>query len=162
MNNLSLNNDLPIDPSQQTDSQIIDREIVESHNISLLEEKLIVKRQKQKVGEVIVRKEIETRMIHLPIRREKLIIEKAGITTEQLAEINLGEEKVNGVKFGDLENATDVYQSQSNFISLEALQKLLAEIANSSTLNNVKVRLEIISDRPEDQKSYQDICNQYI
>ncbi len=160
MNNISLNND-PINPSQQTDSQIIDREIVESYNISLLEEKLVVKRHKQKIGEVIVRKEIETKMIHLPIRREKLIVEKTGTTTEQLAAINLSEEKVNGVKFSDLENATNIYQSQSNFISLETLQELLAEIAINSTAKNVKVRLEIISDRPEDQKRYQDICNQY-
>lgn len=160
MNNISLNND-PINPSQQTDSQIIDREIVESYNISLLEEKLVVKRHKQKIGEVIVRKEIETKMIHLPIRREKLIVEKTGTTTEQLAAINLSEEKVNGVKFSDLENATNIYQSQSNFISLETLQELLAEIAINSTAKNVKVRLEIISDRPEDQKRYQDLCNQY-
>ncbi len=38
-----------------------------------------------------------------------------------------------------------LYQSlKSNFISLETLQELLAEIAINSTAKNVKVRLEII------------------
>ena len=158
---MSLNNDLPTDSFPEENSQIVEREILQSHDISLLEEKLVVQRLRQKIGEVVVRKEIETRMIHIPIRREKLIVEKVGVTTEHLTEIDLGEEKVNGVKFSELQNADSVYQAQSNFISLEALQKLLPQIANNLTRENMKVRLEIITDCPESQKVCQDICNQF-
>ncbi len=154
----------------------IQAEIRETHQISLLEEKLIVKRRKLKVGEVIVRKEVETRMIHLPIRREKLIIEKVGATNEHLTEVDLGEGKINGVKFSELSNTDDIYQVQSGFISLEAVKQLLAKIdsyqdrnelgdwANTQPKNrpnskNVKVRLEIITDNSQSQQTFQDLCD---
>ena len=54
------------------------------------------------MGEVIVRKIVETRTIHIPIRREKLIVEKVGINPEQITEIDLGKEKVNGIEFNHL------------------------------------------------------------
>lgn len=158
---MPLNNDLPTDSFPEENSQIVEGEILQSQNISLLEEKLVVQRRRQKVGEVVVRKEIETRMIHIPIRREKLIVERVGVTTEHLREIDLGEEKVNGVKFSELQNADSIYQAQSNFISLEALQKLLPQIANNPNRENIKVRLEIITDCPESHQAYQDICNQF-
>jgi len=72
-------------------------EIVEEDMIRLLEEKLVVNRSKQKVGEVVVRKEIETRVVEVPVRREKLIVEQVGEEPKQLAEIDLGKGKVTGV-----------------------------------------------------------------
>jgi stress response protein YsnF len=41
----------------------------ELYQISLLEEKLQVSRRKEKVGEVVIRKQFETRMISIPLRR---------------------------------------------------------------------------------------------
>lgn len=161
MENQSLNNDLSINSPQPEDSQTPEKKVVQSYDIPLLEEKLVVQRRRKMVGEIVVRKEIETRMVHIPIRREKLIVEKVGVTAEHLTEINLAGEKVNGVKYDELGNANDIYQSQSKFISLERLQKLLTDIANSPTNDNIKFRLEIISDRPELQESYQDICDQF-
>ena len=154
----SLDNNLPTDSSFVDDSQVEQR--LEEHQIKLLEEKLIVKRLKQKVGEIIVRKQIETRTIHLPIRREKLIIEKAGATTEHLAEIDLKEGEVNGVKFSELTNTDDLYLTQSNFVPLEAAQQLLTEIHNRGN-GNIKIRLEIVADSSESQNAYQDICDRY-
>ena len=155
-----LDDNLPLDLTSVNDAEIEAR-VLEEHQISLLEEKLLVKRRKHKVGEVIVRKKVETRTIHLPIRREKLVIEKAGITNEQLTEIDLGEGEVNGVKFSELGNTDDLYLSQSNFVSVEAAQQLLEEVKNRSASSNLKIRLEIVSDDSEVQTVYQDICDRY-
>ena len=155
-----LDDNLPLDLPAVNDAEIEAR-VLEEHQISLLEEKLLVKRRKHKVGEVIVRKKIETRTIHLPIRREKLVIEKVGITNEQLTEIDLGEGEVNGVKFSELGNTNDLYLSQSNFVSVEAAQQLLEEVKNRSASSNLKIRLEIVSDDSEVQTVYQDICDRY-
>ena len=158
MENTPLNNqqssDRPI-----ADKPELDRQIRENYNISLLEEKLVVNRQKHKLGEVVVRKEVETQVIHIPIRREKLIVEKVGVTTEHLTEVNLAEERVNGVKFGELDNAKNIYQAQSNFVSLKQLKDLLALIPDRSDTENIKLRLEIITDNSQSQQAYQNICD---
>jgi stress response protein YsnF len=60
--------------------------------IPWLEERLIVDQKKRKVGEVVVRKEIETEIIEVPVQREKLIVEQVGAEPKQLAEIDLTEE----------------------------------------------------------------------
>ena len=148
MENFSLNNE-PIDNLEEAPR--------EQYNISLLEEKLVVKRSKHKVGEVIVRKEIETQTIHIPIRREKLIIERLGVSNEQLTEIDLGEGEVNGVKFNELGNTNDIYQSQSEFVSLDKIQEFLTEITKHTDESNLKIRLEVITDNPESQKVFSTI-----
>ena len=158
MENLPLN-------SKQANSTRIDRaerQVREKYDISLLEEKLIIKRHRCKLGEVVARKEVETRMLHIPIRREKLVVEKVGVTTEHLTEVNLGEERVNGVIFGELNDSNDIYQAQSNFVSLQQLKELLAKIPDRSGTENIKMRLEIITDNSESQKAYQDMCNLYF
>lgn len=76
-----------------TNSQVSSVEDV----IRLLGERLIIERSKRKVGEVIVRKEIETQIVQVPIRREKLIVEQISPEYKQLAQIDLGEEAISGV-----------------------------------------------------------------
>jgi len=66
---------------------------LEEEIIRLLGERLVVDRGKRKI-EVIVRKEIETRMIQVPVRHEKLIVEQVSPERKQLAEINLGKKKL--------------------------------------------------------------------
>ena len=158
MENIPLDNQQASDRLPVDDTEL-DRQVRENYDISLLEEKLVVKRQKHKLGEVVVRKEIETRTLHIPIRREKLIVEKVGITTEHLTEVNLAEERVNGVKFGELDNAKDIYQVQSNFVSIEQLRDLLTRIGDRSDTENIKLRLEIITDNSRSQQVYQNICD---
>ncbi len=160
-------NDQAVQPdSFNNDVEKTQAEIRENYQISLLEEKLVVERHKLKVGEVIVRKEVETRMVHLPIRREKLVIEKVGVTNEYLTQVDLGEGEINGVKFGDLSDTDNIYQVQSDFISLEAAKELLAKIddfnaqpKDRSNLKNVKVRLEIITDNSQSQQTFQALCD---
>ena len=154
------NNDLPVDSSSVHSKDLEQKRVVENHSISLLEEKLLVNRNKKKIGEVVIRKETETKMVHIPVRCEKLIIEKAGVTTEHLAEVNLSEEEVNGVKFSEFDNVNDIYQVQSEFVSLEEVKALLAKMTANSTQNNTKVRLEIITDSSESQQVYQRMLEQ--
>ena len=158
MENSPSNYDLSTNSLQTDSSQTTHERATNIGDISLLEEKLIVKRHKRKLGEVIVRKEIETKTVHIPIRREKLIVEKTGTTTERLTEVDLGEGEVNGIKFDDMGNTKDIYQVQSEFVSLKTLQELLTQITAHSHSGNTKVRLEIITDNLESQQSYRSIC----
>jgi Domain of unknown function (DUF2382) len=59
--------------------------------LRLLEERLVVDLHKRKVGEIVVRKEIETRLVQVPIRREILIVEQVDPEFKQLAVVDLGQ-----------------------------------------------------------------------
>jgi Domain of unknown function (DUF2382) len=60
---------------------------------SLLSERLLLGIQRRKVGEIVVRKEIETHVIQVPvpIRHEKLIVEQLSPEYKLLAKIDLGQ-----------------------------------------------------------------------
>lgn len=69
--------------------------VVEETTIPLKAEKIVIERERKKVGEVVVRKEVETEYIQVPIKREKLIIEQIGEEeSKRLAEIPLSEQIV--------------------------------------------------------------------
>lgn len=80
-----------------------DKAVLGEEVIRLLEERVVVERSKRKVGEVIVRKEIGTRMVQVPVRYEKLIIEQVNPEHKQIAEIDLGQEEIPGIEI--IENA---------------------------------------------------------
>jgi stress response protein YsnF len=67
--------------------------------VSLIEERLIADHKQHKIGEVIVRKKIETRMVQVPVRREKLIVEQVSPENKQLAEIDLRQGEISGIEF---------------------------------------------------------------
>ncbi len=64
----------------------------------LLEERLQVELTRRKIGEIVIRKEIETQLVtvQVPIRREKLIVEQVSPVYELLAEIDLGQASNSG------------------------------------------------------------------
>lgn len=130
------------------------------YQISLLEEKLQVARRQEKIGEVVIRKEVETRMVKLPIRREKLIVERVGENPELLTEVIVGEETINGFKYGELAKNDLLEVSQSRFVSLATAKELLAEISKIDPTDNSKIRLEIVtnSDNQELQSKIAAIC----
>ncbi|WP_414551707.1 YsnF/AvaK domain-containing protein [Anabaena sp. CCY 0017] len=70
----------------------------EENIVRLIEERLIADSRTRKLGEVIVRKEIETRMVQVPVRREKLIVEQVGAENKQLAEIDLSQGDISGIE----------------------------------------------------------------
>ncbi len=131
------------------------------YQISLLEEKLQVARRKQKVGEVIVRKEVETRMVKVPIRREKLIVERIGKNPERLTEVVIAEEKVNGFKYEDFNHTESLHITKSHFLDVQTAQQLLEAIAQLSSAANATVRLEIVTNSSEHQIKHQGVCDRY-
>ncbi|MGL5944099.1 MAG: DUF2382 domain-containing protein [Waterburya sp.] len=133
----------------------------ESYKIPLLEEKVKINRRKQKTGEVVVRKEIETKIVQVPISREKLIVERIGKQPEQLAEVIIKEEKVNGFEFGQIDTNQDLHITKSHFLTVTTAQQLLEAIAHLSTSNNARIRLEIVANCSNEQIKHQSICERY-
>lgn len=144
------------------DDTIEQRSNPQEYHISLLEEKLQVNRRKQKVGEVVVRKQIETRMVQVPIRREKLIVERMGKNPELLTEVVIGEEKVNGFQYQELSDNSSLHITKSHFIKLQTAQALLEALANLSSAERAKVRIEIVTDSSQDQIQHQGLCDRYL
>ncbi len=136
-------------------------EPVEEEIIRLLGERLVVDRSKRKIGEVIVRKEIETRMIQVPVRHEKLIIEQVSPERKQLAEIDLGQEEISEIKFTEEEKvdfaSIDSGLSVSGeFNSPKIASLLLNAIALERNHGCKKVRVTIVVEDEERQKIYQE------
>ena len=138
-------------------------EVLEEEIIRLLEERLVVDHNRHKVGEIIVRKEIETRMIQVPVRREKLIIEQVSPEHKQLAEIDLGQQEIvdidstetasTGTKFGRLDGEFTV---SGTFNSPKTASLLLNAIALERQHGSKKVRVEIVVEDASRQKTYQE------
>jgi stress response protein YsnF len=147
-------------------------EVLEEEIIRLLGERLVVDRGKRKIGEVIVRKEIETRMIQVPVRFEKLIVEQVNPEQKQLAEINLGQQEVAGIELSDAASidTTAIASTQTpsldseptvrgEFNSPKIASLLLNAIALERRHGCKKVRVEVVVEDAERQKLYQEWVN---
>ncbi|MGB3202186.1 MAG: YsnF/AvaK domain-containing protein [Nodosilinea sp.] len=66
--------------------------------IQLAEERLVVNRRRVKVGEISIRRVVETEIVEVPIRREKLVVEKIG-EGDPIVEVKLGEPRLIGNGF---------------------------------------------------------------
>jgi sporulation protein YlmC with PRC-barrel domain len=163
MQNREVPEKINLDDSKDTDN--LGEEI-----IRLLEERVVVERNKRKVGEVIVRKEIETRMVEVPIRYEKLIVEQVSPEHKQLAEINLGQETISQgtlpetVVAATQTTSTDPTRTSlnsgltisGNFSSPKIASLLLNAIALERQHGCKQVRVEIVVEDAERQKTYQE------
>ncbi|HLP90281.1 MAG TPA: DUF2382 domain-containing protein [Nostocaceae cyanobacterium] len=126
------------------------QEVKEEEIIPLLEERLIIDHNKRKIGEVIVRKQVETEMIQVPVRREKLIVEQISPEHQQLAEIDLGAEETIGVELiagdnteiGSFDGGLVV---SGEFISPKIASLILNAIAleRNHGCNHVKVAISV-------------------
>jgi stress response protein YsnF/sporulation protein YlmC with PRC-barrel domain len=154
---------------QQNSSE--DTPVLEEEVIRLLGERLVVDRNKRKVGDVIVRKEIETRMVQVPVRHEKLIVEQVSPERKQLAEIDLGQESIpqgalaetvnvaaNGIAAtGDKSASLNGELTVSGtFHSPKIASLLLNAIALERQHGCQQVRVEIVVENAERQKLYQE------
>jgi stress response protein YsnF len=158
-----VSDDLEQDESREpnSNSQVLEEEI-----IRLLGERLVVETSKQKVGEVIVRKEIATRMVQVPIRREVLIVEQISPERKQLAEIDLGidlGQETTGIELpenahpdSDSTNLETGLTVSGEFNSPKVASLLLNAIAMERRQGCQKVRVQIIVEDEERQKTYQE------
>jgi stress response protein YsnF len=138
---------------------------VEEDILKLLGEKLIVDRTKRKIGEVIIRKEIETRMVTVPVRRERLIVEQISPENKQLANIDLGEEQLAETELLspkmtetiNLDSALDRGLTVSGeFTSPKIASLLLNAIAMERDNGCTNIRITIAVDSEQHQQRYQE------
>jgi stress response protein YsnF len=136
-------------------------DVVEEDIIRLLGERLIVDSSKRKIGEVIVRKEIETRMVQVPVRREKLIVEQISPEHKQLAEVDLGLTEISGIdlpenprpEFANLDGSLTV---TGDFSSPKIASLLLNAIALERNHKCNQVRVTIVVEDQSTQNKYQE------
>lgn len=137
--------------------------------IHLLGERLIVDRSKRKIGEVVVRKEIETRMVQVPVRYEKLIVEQIGSENKQLAEIELEKGEIPGLELNEVAITSsevtnlDGETVKGEFKSPKIASLLLNAIAQERRHGCKKIRIEVVVEDAERQQTYQewfDRCTQ--
>lgn len=153
--------------NEHLDSEIDQATVVEEEIVRLLEERLVINRKKWKVGEVIVRKEIETETIQVPIRRETLIVEQVGSPHNKiLAEIDLGKGEV--AKMAQVAPSTNPYTVVppsapshntvvGEFLSPKSAGNLLDAIALQKHHGCAKVRIELVVEDSELQATYQNM-----
>ena len=132
-----------------------DFDIVDQDVIRLLEERLVINRSKRKVGEVIVRKEIETRMVQVPIQWEKLIVEQVGDDPKVLAEIDLGEGNITGVDLTEIKSDRQEPTVKAEYTSVQKASKILNAIASQPRHGCVKVRIELVLEDKQLEETYQ-------
>ncbi|MEP0870501.1 YsnF/AvaK domain-containing protein [Trichocoleus desertorum AS-A10] len=136
--------------------------VVEEEAIRLLEERLVVDRSKHKIGEVIVRKAIETQIVEVPVRREKLIVEQISPEHRQLAEIDLSQGDLTAVELANA-MATDSQQGvvRGEFASPGAASQFLDAIAKTHRHGCEKIQVEIVLSDPNLQETYANWLAQY-
>jgi stress response protein YsnF len=152
--------DRPIE-DRETEEDREDLDIVDREVIRLLEERLVINRSKRKVGEVIVRKEIETRMVQVPIQREKLIVEQVGDDPKVLGEIDLGEGHITGIDLSEIKVDRTEPTVSAEFTSVQKASKMLNSIASQPRHGCVKIRLELVLENQELQETYQKWMENY-
>jgi hypothetical protein len=136
--------------------------IVEEEAIRLLEERLVVDRSKHKIGEVIVRKAVETHIVEVPVRREKLIVEQISPEHRQLAEIDLSHGDLSAVELANAMSA-DSQQAvvRGEFVSPGAASQFLDAIAKTHRHGCEKIQVEIVLSDPKLQETYANWLAQY-
>jgi hypothetical protein len=138
---------------QRRSNDLADR--LPAAQIQLLEERLVVDTHKRKVGEVIVRKEIETRLVQVPIRREILIVEQVNPEFKQLAVVDLGQlpdDDPTAIANG-IELAPTVAAS---FTSPHAAIEFLKSISDRSSDSSTELQMNIVLKDADAQAFYQE------
>lgn len=161
---LSENSTEQLDNYQTTNSPVEPEnldDVTEEQIIRLLEERLVVESSKRKVGEVIVRKVIETRMIQVPVRRERLIVEQISPEHKQLAEIDLGQEEISGIDLTEVEGLEATHFDSGltvsgEFSSPKTASLLLNAIALEQNHGCNQVRVTIGVEDESHKKKYQE------
>jgi Domain of unknown function (DUF2382) len=147
--------DLLVDDNQtDLNHQTLQHQVLDQHIIQLLEEKLSVNRTRRKVGEVVVRKRIETRMVEVPIRREKLIVEQVGGSDRPLAEIDLGVGEIVGVDLATADLLTGATTVKGTFSSLTTVAQLLDVVEKTIHYKAKKVIVYLFLGTGELQETY--------
>lgn len=140
--------------------KVTSEEVTQEVYIQLLAERLAISYHKHKVGEVIIRKEIETEIIEVPIRREKLVVEQVSPEHRKLAEIDLGNDKIDSLELKDHQFRDS--QSHSNLTihgeisSPKMVAWLFDSIARQTQPGCKNIRIEIELENTSHYDLYQE------
>lgn len=126
--------------------------------ISLLEERLIARIDRQKIGEIVIRKEVETQIIEIPIRREKLIVEQISPVYKQIAIIDLSSDQD---LLSETTTKTNYKSSKSifkrEFESIKSAIQFLEAVMHSPDSGKGNIKIEIKMDDSLTQKADQEL-----
>ena len=115
--------------------------------IRLWGERLIVDRKRRKVGEVVIRKEIETHVVEIPVRREKLIVEQVSPEYEELAVVDLGQiptDDLNSIESVEVSpSATATPTIVGEFTTIDGAIAFLRAIASESNTDLKTVKISV-------------------
>lgn len=141
-------------------NDLLENELV----IPLWDERLKINRQKRKVGEIVVRKEIETRLIKVPIRREKLIVEQVSPDYQQIAILELGQAEI--TEFNNFDNVetfevTSLPTVTGEFTSAHGAIEFLNAIATKPDSDLQKLQIRVVLKDETLQATYQSLIKQY-
>ncbi len=120
--------------------------------VPLLEERLQVEYERRKVGEVIIRKKIETRMIQVPVRYEVLVIEQVSPEQKTLAEVDLSQ----GTFSDEVPAVAGKPTVSGEFKSAKTASAVIDAIAKTLRHQCKSIRIEIELDDSSLTQSYQD------
>ncbi len=144
-------NRLPLRPEAHPD---------EAETIRLLEERLLVEQHRRKVGEVVVHKVVDTQMIQVPVRRERLVVEQVSPERKQLATIDLGQglDSVQALEPNVRHQINGAQESVATAslapaATLASTQQFLTKLAQRPQIAKAKLRL--VFEDPELQSYYQ-------
>lgn len=136
----------------------VDTSTAAEETIQLLEERLVINRLRRKVGEITVRKAIETRMIEVPVRREKLIIEQVSPEPKPIAVIDVSTQASEAELATAAQTALDSIE-RNRFISAETAQQIIAAVPHQAGSRTSRVKL-IFEDAKLQAKYEQYLANQ--
>lgn len=128
-------------PQERTGSSMAPAES-ESLTIQLLAERLVATQRKQKVSEVVIRKEVSTHIIEVPVRQEKLIIEQISPQYKKIADITPEQGEVNTVSTPTAEDLS-VGVFQGRFLSAKTASEFLSTIAEITQDDHAAVEVSV-------------------
>ncbi len=155
-------------------SDLFSASVPDTITIPLLAEGLLVKREKKKVGTVLIKKEIRTRIVEVPIRQEVIVVEQVASPPIQLAAIDLTDyqnPEYNPEYNPDnrdnciLKTHSDNYNIpeyvvECKFFPVKIAAEILQQIATQIDNEYVQVSLEILVSNSQQQVQIQEIINQ--
>ncbi|MBD2108588.1 YsnF/AvaK domain-containing protein [Nodosilinea sp. FACHB-13] len=113
--------------------------------IQLVEERLVVNRKRVKVGEVSVRRVVETEIVEVPVRREKLVIEHIGSGNPPV-EMSLGETQLQGHEIAVQPDSNRDITASGTFETIQGAMSFLSTAEQRPELHCEKIRVAILLD----------------
>lgn len=138
-------------------------EVLDQETIRLLEERLSVTSKRRKVGEVVFRKEIETRLVQVPVRREKLIIEQVSPETRTLAVLDMADGENDSIEVAEIASSQLSQPSVAGkFNTAAAASQFLAAIARHPQATYQNIEIKIVMDNPHLQSVYENWMQNFV